>query len=473
MRPAPTVLERRLGPADAAAIIVSNVIGGGILFLAPTVAAHVPDATWFLGLWIAGGMLALAGAMAYAELASVHPRAGGEYQYLHVAFGPLPAFLTGWTSFVAGFTGAIASSAMILAAYLGRFVPWAGSDAAYFVVPLPWVPLRFSPQTLTALTAVWLMAWIHLRGVATGRIVGNVLAALKVGALLIFVVLGFACGIGSPANLGATAGPVSVGGCFLALIPILYTYSGWNAAAYVAEEVRDPGRNLVLALAFGTVAVMGLYVLMNALYLYVIPIGELAGMRGSVLDVVGDRLLGTAAGDVLGVVSIIGLLAGISGNTFAGSRVYYAMARDGLFFQAAASVDPGWRTPANAILAQAAWSTLLVLSGSAGTLAAYTGFTIVLFSGVAVLALFVLRRREPRGARPFSTPGYPLVPALFGVVSFVIVANALWRDLGVPLMMELPPGPSAAGLGVIALGLPAYWGFRWVARARERREWPQ
>lgn len=464
MASAPIALERRLGPADAAAIIVSNVIGGGILFLSPAIAASVPHAGGFLALWAAGGALALAGAMAYAELASVRPRAGGEYQYLYAAFGPLPAFLTGWTSFVAGFSGAIASSATILASYLGRFLPWAGVDTAYFLVPLPWGLLTISPQTLTAVAAVWLMAWVHLRGVEAGRLVGNVLAALKVGALLVFVVLGFSFGIGTPANLRGAAGPVTIGGCFLALIPILYTYSGWNAAAYVAEEVRDPGRNLARALALGTLGVTALYVLLNALYVYVIPIGELAGLEGSVLDVVGDRLLGRAAGDVLGLVSIVGLLAAISGNTFAGSRVYYAMARDGLFFRAAAEVHPAWRTPANAILAQALWSSLLVLSGGAAALAAYTGFTIVLFAGVAVAALFVLRRREPQAPRPYSALGYPLAPAIFVLACLLIVGNALWTDLGAPLADGRPPGPSAAGLFVIALGLPLYWWFRRGAR---------
>ncbi|MCC7124437.1 MAG: amino acid permease [Acidobacteria bacterium] len=460
MASAPSSLERRLGPYDAAAIIVSNVIGGGILFLSPAVAASVPNAFWFLAIWAAGGALAFAGAMAYAELASVRPRAGGEYQYLYAAYGPLAAFLTGWTSFVAGFTGAIASNAAILAFYLGRFIPWASIDAAYFVIPLPWVSLTISPQTITAVAAIWLMSWVHLRGVGPGRVVSNVLAVLKVGAFLVFIILGFSFGIGAPANLTGSAGPVTINAWFFALIPIMFTYSGWNAATYVAEEVRDPGRNVAKALAVGTLAVTVIYVLMNVLYVYVIPIGELARMEGSILDVVGDRLLGTAAGNVMGVVSIIGLLAGISGNTFAGSRVYYAMARDGLFFRAAADIHPTYRTPANAIVAQAVWSTLLVLSGGASALAAYTGFTVVLFAGIAVTALFVLRQREPNVPRPFSALGYPVAPAIFAITSMLIVLNALWTDLGAPLTTGQPLGPSAAGLFVIALGLPLYWWFR-------------
>lgn len=459
MASAPSTLERRLGPYDAAAIIVSNVIGGGILFLSPVIAAGVPNAVWFLGAWLAGGVLALAGAMAYAELASVRPRAGGEYVYLHAAFGPLAAFLTGWTSFVAGFTGAIATNAVVMAFYLGRFVPWAGIDTPYFVIPLPLVPLTISPQTITAMVAIWLMSFVHWRGVGPGSFVSNLLAALKVGAFLLFIVVGFSFGIGESGNLTQAAAPVAPTAWVFAFIPIMFTYSGWNGATYVAEEVRDPGKNVAKALAIGTLAVTAVYLLLNALYLYVIPIGELAKVQGSVLDVVADGLLGTAAGNVMGVVSIISLLAGISGNTFAGSRVYYAMARDRLFFTRAAEVHPSYRTPANAIVAQALWSTVLVLSGSATALTTYVGFTVVLFAGVAVTALFVLRRREPDAPRPFSALGYPVAPAVFAIASLLIVLNALWTDLVTPLTTGQAFGPSAAGLLVIALGLPLYAWF--------------
>ncbi len=459
MASAPTSLERRLGPYDAAAIIVSNVIGGGILFTPPQVAASVPDPWWFLGIWLAGGALAFAGAMAYAELAALRPRAGGEYVYLQAAFGRLAAFLTGWTSFVAGFAGAIAASATVLAFYLGRFVPWASIDTPYLRVPLGLVTLTVSPQTITALLAIWLMAFVHLRGVGPGRFVSNLLAVLKVGALLLFIVLGLAFGTGTAANLGVSAGPVMPGSWLFALIPVMFTFSGWNAAAYVAEEIRDPGRNVPKALAVGTLAVIAIYALLNLLYLFVLPVGELAQVRGSVLDVIAERLLGTAAGNIMGVVSVISLLASISAMTFAGPRVYYAMARDGLFFRPASEVHPTYKTPALSIVAQSLWATVLVLTGSAETLTTYTGFAVVLFAGVAVTALFVLRASEPNAPRPFKALGYPIAPAVFAITSLLIVANALWTDLVTPLINGTTLGPSAAGLVVIALGLPLYWWF--------------
>ena len=444
-------LERRLGPLDAAAIIVSNVIGGGILFTPPQIAALVPGAALFLSTWIAGGALAFAGAMAYAELAALRPRAGGEYVYLHEAFGPAAAFLTGWTSFVAGFSGAIATSAVVMVFYLGRFVPAAADRAPWLVAPI--VPgvlaLTVSPQTVTAVAIIVAMACIHVRGVGPGRIVGNLLASLKVTALVLFMAIGFSFGAGSLSHLRESA-PVAPAGWLLALIPVMFTYSGWNAAAYVAEEVRDPGRNVPRALALGTGAVIGIYLLLNALYLYVIPASELAGINGSVLDVIAQRLLGGAAGAIMGIVSIVSLAASISAMTFAGPRVYFAMARDRLFFARAGVVHSRYRTPAAAIVAQATWSSLLVLTATADALVNYTGFAIILFSGVAVVALFVLRRKEPDAERPFRAWGYPIVPALYAIASVAILANGLYRA----------PGPTGTGALIMAAGLPIYAIFR-------------
>ncbi len=455
---APT-LERRLGPYDAAAIVVSNVIGGGILFTSPQVAAAVPHPMLFLLAWLAAGALAFAGALSYAELAAVRPKAGGEYVYLHAGFGRVAAFLTGWTSFVAGFSGAVAANALFLALYLSRFIPGVGSDQALVSLPLGPVTATLSPQTITAVVSVWVLTLIHVRGVGPGRVVGNVLASLKISALLLFIVAGFAFGTGSMANLSTPAATPAAGAWLFALVPVLFAYAGWNAASYVAEEIRDPGRNVPRALAMGTLAVIVIYLLLNALYLFVFPVEELAAIRGSVLDVIADRLLGTSAGNIMGLVSVISLLASNSAMILVGPRVYYAMARDGMFFPAAARVHPHYRTPATAIVAQAVWTTLLILTGSGLALTTYTGFSILLFNGVAVAALFVLRRREPNAPRPYSTWGYPYLPALFMLVCAIIVANALYTDLVAPLTSGQAMGPSAAGLLIIGLGLPLYYWF--------------
>jgi APA family basic amino acid/polyamine antiporter len=453
----PVTLDRRLGALDGAAIVVSNVIGGGILFTPPLIAAGVPRPWLFLSTWVIGGILAFAGAMAYAELAALKPHAGGEYVYLRAAYGRLAGFLTGWTSFVAGFTGAIAFNSTVLVLYLDRFIPGVADNTPFFVIPVPYVPLTFSRQTLVAITAIALMAFVHLRGVGPGRLVSNILAVLKVTALLAFIAAGFSIGAGTSENLQQTAGNFTAGGWLLALIPVMFTYSGWNAAAYMAEDIRNPERNVPRALALGTAAVIAIYLLLNLLYLYVMPIGDLAKVEGSVLDVVADRLIGANAGDIMGIVSIISLAAGISAYTFAGPRVYYAMARDGLFLPAASRIHSKYRTPSAAIVAQAIWASILVLSGSAQALTNYTGFAVVLFAGVAVTAVFVLRMREPNAPRPFKALGYPIAPAIFAAASLAIVVNALWNDLFRPVVQGASWGPSAAGVLIIAAGLPVYW----------------
>ncbi|HLG58061.1 MAG TPA: amino acid permease [Vicinamibacterales bacterium] len=444
-------LERRLGPFDAAAIIVANVIGGGILFRSPAVAAAVPDAPWFLFAWIGGGVLAFMGAMAYAELAALRPKAGGEYVYLREAYGPLAGFLTGWTSFVAGFSGAMAASAVFLITTLERFVPGIANATPLLAIPVPFTPIvfSFSRHTLAASAVIAVAAFIHIRGVGPGRFVSNVLTTLKITAFVVFIAFGLTAGAGETSNLAQSAGPVTATGWLFAFIPVMFTYSGWNAASYMAEEIRDPGRNVPRALFLGTAIVTAVYLLLNVLYLYVIPIGELAGVQGSVLDVVADRLLGTRAGDIMAVVAIVSLAAGVNAWTFAGPRVYFAMARDNAFFKSAARIHPKYKTPAASILAQAAFAIVLILIGSLDAIANYVGFAITLFAGAAVAAVFVLRAREPDAPRPFKVIGYPWTPAIFVIVSLAIVLNAFYTA----------PRVTVLGALIILAGIPLYFFF--------------
>jgi APA family basic amino acid/polyamine antiporter len=422
-------------------------------------AGLVPNPWWYLGLWVAGGALAFAGAMAYAELAALRPKAGGEYVYLDAAYGRVAAFLTGWTSFVAGFAGAIAANAFFIPIYLARFIPGVDNQTPLLVIPIPYVPLTISIHTLVSIASVWLLALIHIRGVGPGRATMNVLAALKVTAFLLFILAGFAFGTGAFSNVTAAGSNVTAGNWLFAFIPVMLAFSGWNASAYVAEEIRDPGRNLPRSLAIGTLAVIAVYLGINLLYLFVFSVTELAALQGSVLDVVAERLLGSGAGHVMGIVSIVSLLASNSAMTFAGPRVYFAMARDNVFFSSAATIHSSYRTPAFAILAQTVWTTVLILTGSGNALITYTGFSITLFLGIAVFALFVLRRREPNAERPFKALGYPIAPAIFTIACFVILANALYNDLVKPLVDGTAIGPSAWGILVIGLGLPLYYFF--------------
>lgn len=441
---------RRLGPLDGAAIVVSNVIGSGIFFVPVIVASLVPNPVAILTVWTIGGLLAFTGAMAYAELAALRPRAGGEYVYLREAYGPVAAFVTGWTSFVAGFSGAIAASAVGLASYLGRFIPAAADTTPIASLPLGVLSLDVTPQALVALSAIALLSIVHLCGLGPGRLVQNGLATLKISALVAFILIGFAIGRGSFGHVSA-GGAVPVTGLLLALIPVMFSYSGWNAAAYVAEEIRDPERNVPLALGIGTVVVIAIYLGLNLLYLYAIPAAEIAaGFKTGIVDATAERLFGFVAANLLAAFAIVSIAASISAMIIAGPRVYFAMARDGVFPPSVARVHPRFRTPAVSIIAQAVWSGVLVLSGSLSQLVGYTGFAVVLFAGIAVSALFVLRRRHPSERRPFRAWGYPVAPAIFVGVSAIAIVNEAWRS----------PGPTAVGFGVIALGVPLYFLFR-------------
>jgi len=450
-------LERRLGPIDAAAIVISNVIGVGIFITPAFIAQLVPHPLWFLGVWLGGGLLAFAGAMAYAELGTLRPRSGGEYVYLREGYGPLAAFLTGWTSFVAGFAGAIAAGALGAADYLGRFVPIAADATPLLTIPVPGLPLVVSPRTLVALTAIIGLALIHIRGLGPGRLVQNTLAGVKVGALALFVVVGLALGRGSFANLQTGAPAGASFNWSLAFIIVMFSYSGWNAAAYVAEEIRDPSRNVPKALGLGTVAVVLLYLGLNSLYLYAVPIASIGGAGQSEIAMfTADRLIGPVAAQLLGALAVVVLLGSLSAMTIAGPRVYFAMARDGAFFPALGKIHPRFHTPWVAIIAQTVWSALLILTNTKDQLAEYTGFAVLLFSAVAVSVVFVLRWRNPNEARPFRAWGYPVAPAIFVLASLVIMFNAIMGR----------PGPSLYGAIIIAIGVPVYYVFKVIKQRR-------
>ena len=442
-------LHRRLGPFDGAAIVVSNVIGSGIFFMPMIVAGSVTSGWGMLAVWFFGGVLAFAGAMAYAELATLRPHAGGEYVYLRDAFGPVAAFMTGWTSFVAGFSGAIAATSVGLAAIIGRWVPAAADTTPLLTIPLPLVPLVVSKQAIVAIAAIVLLSFVHFH--AHGRIIHNLLASAKVSLLLVLIAIGLGWGSGSFSNIGLTHAVENPStGWILALVPVMFAYSGWNAAAYVAEEIKNPSRNVPLALALGTAAVVAIYLALNVLYLYAMPVDEIGALlaKGATLtDVVAERLFGFVAGNLIAIFTIVSMAASISAMVLAGPRVYFAMARDHVFLESAGRVHHKQRTPILAITAQAIWASFLVLCGTLTQLVRYTGFAVVLFAGVAVAALFVLRQREPSAVRPFKALGYPWVPGFFVLASAGMIIAEINRE----------PKETFAGLAVIAVGLPVYF----------------
>jgi APA family basic amino acid/polyamine antiporter len=442
-------LERRLGPWDAAAIVISNVIGVGIFITPGFIATLLPNRAAMLGVWLLGGVLALFGALAYAELAARQPEAGGEYVYLREAFGGLAAFLTGWTSFVAGFSGAIAAGGVGVAAYLDKLIPGVGNETPIGAWHLGPLSVTLSIRALVAIAIIVALALVQMRGVGLGRVLQNSLTTIKVLALLVFAAVGFiVTGVSTSPAFPADS-PVRVTSWLLALVPVMFSYSGWNAAVYVAEEIKEPVRNVPRALLIGTGGTVALYLALNALYLRVVPQDHFVG-GVAVGEIAAERLFGSAAGVLFAVVAVVILLSSLSAMTTAGPRVYFAMARDGAFVPAAARVHPRYRTPAIAIIAQAVWSSLLVLSGTFEQLLTYTGFGVILFSALAVLSLFFVRRTATEAA-VFRAWGYPWAPGLFCLVGFAIVVNTFVDPQG--------RGVALAGVGVMAAGIPIYW---WV-----------
>ena len=367
---------------------MSNVIGAGSL--TPPQSRYDPEPVVVPGGWAFGGG-SRAGAMAYAELAALRREPAASMSTCGLPKG-------GWrVSDRVDLVVAVSWSDGGRPSSRDLSDRWRARECdPFFVIPILRTTLVRARHCGVAAVA---FAAVHIRGVGPGRFVSNGLATLKVTALLIFIAVGFSIGAGSSANLQQTSGTVTASSWVLALIPVMFTYSGWNAAAYMAEEIRDPGRNVPLALGVGTIGVIAIYLLLNTLYLYVMPVGELAAVRGSVLDVVAEKLLGVQAGNIMGVVSLISLAAGINAWTFAGPRVYYAMARDKMFFQAAARVHPRFKTPVASIVAQALWATVLILTGSLDKLTTYRIALAV--SGIAVPRCSCCVRATG-GSRPFK-----------------------------------------------------------------------
>ncbi|MFN2564074.1 MAG: APC family permease [Gemmatimonadaceae bacterium] len=450
-------MRRELGTVDGAALVVSTVVGVGIFVSPGIVAGLVPSPLPMLAVWAAGGLLALCGALVYAELAATYPAAGGEYVYIRRAFGPLAGFLSGWTSLVAGFSGAIAAAGVGFAEYLGRFVPLAAETSVLAAVGISGAQLTVTPRALVAIGVIVLFSAVHLRGLGPGRVVNSALAALNVVTVLVLVAVGFAIGDAPARDWATESRPWTVGAWLLALIPVMFTYSGWNAPAYLGGEFREPGRSLPRAFLLGTCIVLALYLALVALYVHALGVGALARTTA-----VGDRaaaaLLGRTGAMLLGPLVLAALASSVSAMVMTGPRVYYAMARDGALPAALARLSPTSGVPARALVAQSAWSCLLVITGAFEALLTYTGFAIVLFGGVAVASVFVLRRHDAALARPYRVWGYPLTPAAFVVASVAIVVQAI----------RLAPAPSLWGTAIILLGAPVWW---WTAvRGQGRRK---
>jgi APA family basic amino acid/polyamine antiporter len=446
-------LKRDLGVWSAAAIVVGTVIGSGIFLVPNAMVKNVGSPGMVFAVWIFGGILSLFGALSYAELAAALPQAGGEYVYLREAYGPLWAFLYGWTQMFVAKSGSIATLASGFFIYLANFRP--ELEQVWIVVPMPLGnSFEIHYGQVLAMGVIAVLALINYFGVKIGGNVQVAVTILKVALIAGIIVIGLGSGHGSVSNFSTSVpAPGGIAGFFAALVAALWAYDGWNNVSMVSSEVRHPQRNLPLALITGTSAVIVIYLLTNLAYFYVLPADAVA----STSRVAGEmmrRILGAPGAGAVSIAAMISIFAALNGSILSGSRVPFAMARDGLFFKRVGFVHPQHRTPSVSILALSAWACLLVLSGRYDQLYTYVIFASVILYGMATAAVVVLRFKRPDMPRPYRTIGYPVVPIVFvlGIASLVI--STLLKS----------PVESLIGLGLIALGLPFY--FYWKSRSQ-------
>jgi APA family basic amino acid/polyamine antiporter len=416
-------------------IVVGSILGAGIFLVSGVVAAHTRSPAGFFGVWVVGGLVAVAGALANGELGALFPRGGGEYVYLREAYGPSLGFLSGWTSFWIGFPGAIATLAwgfgQTAASLLGGRHERGGVVIALLSIAL-----------LTALNAL---------GIGPGRWTQNVLSSAKV---LAFVVLCALAAIlpreGPPHFTPFFGGEERASSLALALVPVFFAYSGWNAATYVAGEIRDPSRNLGRALVLGTIASVAIYLAANVAYLRALPLADMR-VETEVARAAVERFSAPAARLVVTPLVGVAILSSLQATVLTGPRIYQAMAEDGLFFAALGRVDPRSRVPVVALIVQGVISAALLLSGTFERLLTFTTFAMLLFSTLTVGAVLVLRVRRPGAPRAFRAPGSPLVPLLF------IGANVwvMWSVVATGAREAL------VGVAIVVAGLPVYlWHWR-------------
>jgi len=417
-------------------LVISSVIGVGVFLTPGTVATLLPHPGAFLAAWCAGGLLSLAGALANAELGAMYPHAGGNYVYLREAYHPYAGFAAGWLSFFVIYAGTVATLAMGVAEGLGLFIE-----------------LDQTSKVLIAAAVTVGTSSINYVGVRSGARFNNVTAYIKLGGLVGVIVAAMALGAGDLGHLrplidGASSLPVSAFG--LALSPVLFSYLGWNASVYVASEIRDPERNVPLSLFAGLFVCTGIYLMVNALYLYALPIEEL-GRQGRAGEAAAQALFGSAGGTVAALLVLASTLGCLNATILVGPRIAYAMSLDGLFLRAAERVHPQYRTPHVAIAVQGATAiALLLVLQQFPSVLDYTTFAILLATIADTGALYALRRRQPTRRRPYRAWGYPLVPALYMVANAGIAAAMVWWR----------PLECGIALAVLATSLPFYWALR-------------
>jgi APA family basic amino acid/polyamine antiporter len=450
--PAKPALLRGLGPWDASLVTVGAIIGTGIFITTGDMARVLPHPGLILLVWIVGGVLTLAGALTYAELGAMFPRAGGQYHFLKEAYGPLWGFLFGWTAFLVIMSGGIATLAVGFGEYLGSFLPFFSTGHILLEATVgPWRWTLSGGQVAGAL-AIAFLTFVNYLGLREGAGLQNLVTVLKIGSVLALGGAGLAAAAPVRPDLLAEPPPHALVAFGIAMIAVLWSFDGWYGVTNLAGEMKRPERDLPRGLIAGTVAVTLLYCLMNLVYLRALPVEEMA-RTGRIGEAAAVALFGPQGGRLISAAVLVSTFGCLSSTILYCARIYVPMAEDRLFFSALAGIHPRHRTPAASLLAQGGWSILLTCSGTYEQLYTYVTFAVTVFYALTGAAVFVLRRTLPGHPRPYRTWGYPWVPAAFVLSSAALAANTLLER----------PTESALGLALMLLGLPAY--AFWRSRA--------
>lgn len=490
-----------LGLTSATTLVMGSMIGSGIFIVSADIARTVDSPALLLGAWLVTAFMTIIGALSYGELAAMMPRAGGQYVYLREGLGPLWGFLYGWTLFLVIQTGTIAAVAVAFGKFLGVFFP--SISAKNWILHLAHVPefhvgpmvlgnmdVGLSTQNLVAILLVVVLSVINIFGLRLGALIQNIVTIAKISALAGLVTLGVFLGRNATAlaanfnghfwrNAGLSAlhplqvgasGPVVLVGTLTILavsqVGSLFSADAWNNVTFTAGEVRNPSRNLPLSLALGTGVVLLLYMLCNFIYLQVLPLDGVAagatildrGIKFASEDRVGtavmQQMLGGLGGSLMAFAILLSAFGCNNGLILSGARVYYAMAKDGLFFRKVGELHPKYRTPAVSLMVQMVWTCILCVSGSYGQLLDYIVFAVLVFYILTIMALFVLRVKRPGADRPYRAIGYPVLPAVY-------IVMALFIDV---VLLRYKPQFTWPGLIIVLLGLPVY--FVWSRRSR-------
>lgn len=439
-------LPRTVGLFGAIMVLIGITIGSGIFRVPARVAEQLGEPGPMLLAWVIGGLLALFGALTLAELAAIYPRSGGIFAFLEEGFGPLPAFLFGWSQLVIIRASSLGAISTIFAEYFGKFVPITPAQVHYVAAGL-----------------IAVVGLVNYLGVAKAGAVTNVATAAKYGALVLLVLLAFGAGSGTTANFTpAFSGTLNFSALATSMVAVMWAYDGWADLSYMSGEVKDPGRIMPRALIAGTLLIIAIYLSVNLAYLYLVPVGEMAG-QPLIAATAAERipLLGGAGASLIAAVVMLSTFSSVNATMMASPRIFFGMADRGLFFPVIARVSPRFQSPSTAIGLATGLSIVYVLFNDFQQLADKFVLGIWPFYVLAVLAVFRMRRRAPDLPRPYRALGYPVVPAVFLLAAFGMILNALVTD----------PGNTGFTFGIILLGIPAYYvarGAGWIRPVADR-----